>query len=331
MQQKQNNKYVSCEWVNHGLDLNIGKIRTCCYGYLQDQEEKDSILIKDYNGENINWEEVLEKTKERRELHKKNIFLPSCQGCVYLFENEWDEDFYIDHLTLNHWSKCNCDCTYCYTADDKNKFNSHKHYNILPIIKDMLERNILRLTPRSCIIFGGGEPTILEDFDEVIELLLSKGFKNIRINSSGIKYSKSIEKGLQMGAISLVISPDSGTKETFEKIKRVPCFDTVWGNIQKYSLVQQNDNLLKVKYIIIPGINDNKEEINNWFDLVIKNKIKAISVSVEQHWYFVNTPNFPKDIYEKINYIQDKAKELDLNIEIYVEALSLMKKYKERN
>ena len=37
----------------------------------------------------------------------------------------------------------------------------------------------------------------------------------------GIKYSKSIEKGLKLGAISLVISTDSGCRETYEKIKKV--------------------------------------------------------------------------------------------------------------
>src|SRR5699024_7467258 len=126
----------------------------------------------------------------------------------------------------------------------------------------------------SCIIFGGGEPTILHEFDKLINLFLDKGCKNIRINSSGIKYSKSIEKGLKSGAISLVISTDADCSETYEKIKQVKAYKKVWENIRKYAKAQSKDNLLKVKFILFPGVNDNYEEINKWFDEVVKNDVK---------------------------------------------------------
>lgn len=325
MRSEANKEYISCDWINSGLEFRKDCIRTCCFAYLQDENASHSMLIDNYDGQSINWEELLEIKRKQKELHKKNKFLPSCKNCIYLETKDWDEEVYIDHLTLNHWSKCNCNCTYCYTASDKKGYNNHKHYFILPILKDMLSKNILRATPRSCITFGGGEPTILEEFEELLDFLLKNNFKNIRINSSGIKYSKSIEKGLKMGAVSLVISPDSGTKQTYEKIKKVNCFDKVWENIRKYTSALENLHLLKVKYIIIPGVNDNKEEIDKWFDLIIKNKVKAVSLSVEQHWYFENNPNFPKHILETIKYIQDKTQQLNLDLEIYCEALSVLK------
>lgn len=325
MVQKQNNTYTSCYWVESGFEFSGNRLRTCCFEYLQDREEPNCLLIENYNGEKINWEVIKEHKRKRRELHKKNLFPKPCKGCVYLFEKDWDEDFYIDHLTFNHWEHCNCNCTYCYPKDEE----LITPYDILPVLQDMLERKILKATPTSCITFGGGEPTILENFDKIIDLLLENGFYNIRINSSGIKYSKSIEKGLRMGVISLVISTDSGSKEMYEKIKRVKCFDIVWNNIKKYAANQKERNLVKVKYIIIPGVNDSFEEIDKWFELVLKNNVKSVSVSMEGSWYQETFPDFPKEVYDKILYVENKAQELGLDMELYIEALSLKKKYEE--
>lgn len=327
--QHQNNHYTSCEWVNNGIEFRQNSIRTCCFAYLQDQREPCSTLVNNYKGEKIDWPKLIKKKLEHKNLHKDNVFWKQCKDCVYLFENDWDEDFYIDHITFNHWTNCNCNCTYCYTNDDKKASNSFKYYNILPVIKDMLAKNILRATPTSCITFGGGEPAILKDFDKIIDLFIKNNFHNIRINSSGIKYSKSIEKGLKNGAISLVISPDAGTKETYTKIKGGKTFDKVWNHIKKYSLFQKNPDQVKVKYILIPGVNDDLKEVTKWFEMIQKNNVKAIAVSIEQKWYFKNYPNFSQDIYQKIKYFENKAQEIGLDLEIYVEALSLIKKYEE--
>ncbi len=331
MAQNHSNKYVSCDWVNNGLEFRRDSIRTCCYAYLQDLMETDSTIIEDYHGENLDWDSIIEIKNKQIELHKSGKVLPQCEGCIYLYEKEWNDDIFIDHITLNHWSKCNCDCTYCYAADDKIKFNTFKHYDFFPILKDMIERKILRATPRSCIIFGGGEPTILENFDETIMLLLNNGFRNIRINSSGIKYSKSIEEGLKLGAISLVISPDAGTKGTYEKIKQVKTFDKVWENIRKYVVNSNYSDKIKSKYIIIPGINDNTEELDAWFNKVLESGAKSVSASVEQAWYAKTAPYFSEDVYNMIKYIEKKAALLNLELELYIEALSLIKKYEENH
>ena len=104
--------------------------------------------------------------------HKKGIYLDACKDCIYLHEKDWDEENYINHFTFNHWTKCNCNCIYCYTNDDKKKFNAYKEYPIFPIIKAMFKSGVIKKTEESCLCFGGGEPTILKDFDKLINLLL---------------------------------------------------------------------------------------------------------------------------------------------------------------
>ncbi len=321
--------YKSCQWVNRGIEFRTDSLRLCCYGYLQGRETEYQTTIKEnYHGELLDWNEIFRFKEQQKDMHKKGRYLDACKDCIYLFEKDWDDDNYINHFTFNHWTKCNCGCIYCYTKDNKKAFNSYKEYPLYPIIKDMFKKGIIKHTEESCIIFGGGEPTILHEFDKLINLFLDKGCKNIRINSSGIKYSKSIEKGLKSGAISLVISTDAGCSETYEKIKQVKAYKKVWENIRKYAKAQSKDNLLKVKFILFPGVNDNYEEINKWFDEVVKNDVKAVSLSVEQDWYNTHQPEFTPEIYEQISYMENKAKELNLDMEIYCEALAVLREHK---
>lgn len=321
-------RYKSCQWVNRGIEFRTNSLRLCCYGYLQGRETEYQTVIKEnYHGELINSDEIFEIKTKLKNMHKEGKYLNSCKGCIYLTERDWDEENYINHFTFNHWTKCNCNCIYCFTADNKQYYNNFKEYPVYPVIKDMFKRGIIKHTDEACVIFGGGEPVILHDFDKLINLFIKNGCNNIRINSSGIKYSKGIEKGLKKGAISLVISTDAGTKETYERIKRVKCYKQVWANIRKYA--KANSKQVKVKFIIYPNVNDSYEEINKWFEEVEKNGVKSVSLSVEQDWYNTHQPDFTKKIYEQITYMEQRAKELKLELEIYCEALAVLKTHKE--
>ena len=151
-----------------------------------------------------------------------------------------------------------------------------------------------------------------------------EGFNNIRVNSSGIKYSKTLADALRENCASLVISPDCGSKEMYLKIKRVKAFDIVWENIKKYS-DYSNNNSVKVKYIVIPGVNDTKDEIDKFFNCVLKSGVRSVSVSIEQNWYHKYYPNFPLNIFEIFDCFINKAKELNLENELYCEAISMLK------
>ena len=179
--------YKSCQWVNRGIEFRTDSLRLCCYGYLQGRETEYQTTIKEnYHGELLDWNEIFKIKDEMKNMHKQGKYLDACKNCIYLQEKEWDEENYINHFTFNHLTKCNCNCIYCYTKDDKEAFNHYKEYPLYPIIKDMFKKGVIKKTEESCIIFGGGEPTILRDFDKLIDLFLENGCKNIRINSSGI-------------------------------------------------------------------------------------------------------------------------------------------------
>lgn len=326
---KKKKKYLSCSWLEYGIDFDLGvygsNIKDCCY--LSAPGGGNTIIIKDFKGKKIDWKKFFKIKNKNRKIQQSGKVVPECKGCVFLEEKEWANEKTIYNVIFDHWTHCNCKCTYCYTEDDKKLYNDLKPYNVLPIIKEMLDKNILK--PGGAIGFGGGEPTMLEEFNELISLLLEKGFTNIRVPSSGLKYSPMIEKGISSKQLTVVISIDSGTREVYKEIKQIDGFDIVCENLKKYANAQTEPGFVVTKYIIIPGINDNKEEIDKWLEFCCQNNILSVVVDVENNWFLKNRDNPPEYIYDLINYAGQKTKEMNfVRFDIADRARHLLKEKK---
>lgn len=312
-------QYTSCHWIQHGLSFEIDHIEMCC---LCCHKGGGHLYIKEnYNGKNVNWDNIFKLKEKFIEDNKKDIIDHRCEGCFNLIHKDWDDnEKYINYIHFNHWTHCNSDCIYCYTSYDKKNYQKKPHYKVIPILKELFKKKLFH--PDGEITFAGGEPTILNEFDDIINILLKNGANRITVHSSGIKYSKGIEKGLKEGKLTVCLSADSGTTETYYKVKRVNSFNKFWQNVKKYSLVQPKDNksLVETKYIIIPNLNDNKEEIEKWFSLNINYGINSIVVDIENDYCRdLREKNLPKPQYivDLCNYIIKRAKELDLNLIYY--------------
>lgn len=304
--------YTSCAWLESGVCFDNGttgsNVKLCCY--LSAPGGGNAMIFTDYHGEKINWRKFFEIKNQYRKVQQSGQTVEQCRGCIFFETKEWTNKDYIDSIIVDHFTRCNCNCVYCYTEEDKKAYNNLKTYNILPIIKDMFKYKIL--LPGGAIGFGGGEPTILEEFEELVELLLEHKFENIRINTSGIKYSPIIAKGISTGQITVVVSMDSATKETYKKIKQIDAFDKVCENIIKYSASQTSPGLVVNKYIIIPGMNDSEEEIEKWIDFNKSHKIESLAIDVENSWCNKFKETHDSSILKLVRYAENKAKEKEI-------------------
>lgn len=302
-------KYISCKWIESGVCFDNGvygsNVKVCCY--LSAPGGGNTMIIEDYHGKKINWDEFFKIKRKYRDIQKSGGTVQGCEGCIFLEENEWPQTDYIDSVIFDHFTRCNCNCSYCYTDEDKNKYNKLKTYNIYPIIKDMYKRGILKTG--GAIGFGGGEPTILPEFDKLLSFFIQKGFTNIRVPSSGIKYSKIIEKGISTGQVTVVISIDSSSRDTYKVIKRIDAFDVVIKNFKKYAKAQQEGQYnVTSKYILIPHVNDTKEELDNWLYFCKSNNIELLVLDIENSWLnrYRNT-KADERILDLIRYVEEKA------------------------
>ncbi len=315
-------KYKSCYWIETGINFDIDSYKVCC---LYSAKGGGNTIIQDnYKGEPVDWDKVFEFKKMMKDMHKRGETYPKCEGCIFLEEKDWDDNHSkISMINLDYWTKCNSKCSYCHTMLDKDRYNKFKNYNFLPILKDMLKRDLLR--PNGHVSFGGGEVTLLKEFDKLLNIFMDFGFPLTRIHSSCIKYSRAIEKGLKNGCVDLIVSVDAGSKAMHRKIKQVDSYNKVWKNLKRYASHQKDPNAVKVKYIVIPGENDFKEEMDIWLKKAKENGINCVLHEIESKWFYARRDNVPDEIIELFDYAREKAESMGLRYELYERAEHMMK------
>lgn len=312
--------YKSCEHIEHSLYFSTDSVYHCCH--LVGRGFDDEKILNNYHGEKIDWQHVIDIKNKKREAHKRGEYSPCCKNCPHLREQDWPEENYINQIFISHFTKCNSNCLYCFTAEDKKKYNSYKEYSILPILKDLAQNDFFHFD--GTIFITGGEVTELREFDKIIDFFEKNGERRYFVQSSGIKYSKSIEKILSRGKADVNISPDSGSKDTYKKIKRVNAYNKVVDNLKKYNAKMVAGSILSSKYLIIPNINDNIREIDLWFDTCQKIKLKNVAIDLEAVFLQTYPKQIPEIIPEMIKHIQQRGKEADINVHLYSNAEQLV-------
>ena len=315
-------KYNSCNIIEHGFDAQIDSINLCCRVTKENASEK-LVLIKDYDGRKIDWNKFFNIKNELRNCQRNGGTVLQCRGCLYLKNKEWDFEDYISSININNWIKCNADCIYC----DRKFHKGEKEYKIYPIIRDLIKTD--KLKPPYDITIAGGEPSITRDFDKTLDLLIKNNVSPVRVLTNAIKYNKFIKKGLKQGLVNILVSTDSGTRETYKKIKSVDKHECVWKNIKKYAESQKEGALVKTKYIMLPGVNTTKAEL---LEFVKRNKeagVKFACLDIEIGWFCRYSQNKPRiePLIELFNYTKDIGSKLNIDICAFDRMQIILNKY----
>lgn len=318
-------RYKSCDWLEHGVVFDYCNIvRTC--SHFNPIYGGRPVVYENYNGELFDWESFWTLKNSNRENAKNNNLLPECKDCLSLGEKDWSESNYIDRILLTPWYSCNSRCIYCSAPTEKAVIENTRDYKVLPVMKDFIKNNVF--SSDASIDFAGGEPTIYPEFDKLLDLFVSNNFKNIIVHTNAIKYSRSIEKAVKKGVLHLLISVDAGSKDMHERVKQVKTFDVVWKNTQKYAKAQKNDkSLVRLKYIILPGINDNKEEIDKWLLKCKSIGVNFVVLNIDFNWLLKNINNIPQHIYDLVVYTIEKSKELSIECQLYPQLLEIKRRF----
>lgn len=279
-------KYIGCDAVESSLYFTMDTVRSCGMGY----NDTEWYWYKDYHGELIDPDLIKKKREQWRETFKSGKLIDQCKNCIHLIERDFEENPKINVLLIAHRTACSCCCYYCSFSknpDWKRKMNTRKAYDIMPVILDLQDKNLL--SDKLLISVAGGECTEYPDyeFERLVQFAYFYNYK-MDIFSSGFNYSKHIEKMLNKGLANIVISVDSGTKETYEKIKRVKKYEQVWENIKNYSAnCTPNDRFGQVtlKYVICKGVNDNKNEFDKFLEKCKDCGVKHVRIALEYDYW----------------------------------------------
>ena len=300
---------IGCNFLEEGINFDLNTVCDCCISH--NDGRGLPILINNYNGEIIDWEKLFEKKSKRIEMQKESTIY-DCQGCYHLCEYEFKNEKKLSEFHFSHCRICNAKCIYC----SKEYSKGVQNYNTFPIIQDLIKKGYYKSGGEAT--FQGGEPTLMQNFDELVQLFAQNGTK-VRIHSSGIKYSKTVEEALGDNNGTIVISLDSASKDTYKNIKQVDAFDSVCENIKKYSdAAFKYPNNIIIKYVIVPGFNDKLQEVDKFFELMKKLKVKNIAVDIEvQYARKYNNKDISPHIFILYDYFEFMAKEYNMQLHTY--------------
>ena len=332
-------KMYRCRYLAHGLYIHYFCFRHCHLSIHSPKERNNNYIIQ-YEGpkDKADWDEIFRQKNELVQNMRNGDIPPFCKGCHWI--EEFDEnspeqflsdfDKYIDMIWIGHSNECNANCIYCFSYQEILEHRTYKPYDIFPLFKEMLSKKIYNIekAPQAHISFAMGEPVILKKFDDIIKLFAKYGNKHFALYTNGIKFSKMAAKLLATEGvdIQIVISLDAGTREVFKTVKKVDKFKDVCNNIKKYAAAAQkyNPTALGVKYIIIPNVNDNKEEIDKWFDICInKLGVKYLIADIEEKWFVRQNGEVPEYVKDLLRYIRQRCEDAKIAFEFYDRALVL--------
>ena len=260
-------------------------------------------------------------------INEKDIEKSPCHNCFWLREKTEDDVVTLDfnEINISHWLHCNCGCIYCarlYATHGKiTKWKrKSEYYDIAPVIENLYKYNLLSRR-NLLVIIQGGDISVLKEFKKIMKLFDKYGGKSIYycILSNSIAYQPIIRDLIKNhGRAQLMTSIDAGTRETYKKIKRVDKFDTVIKNIKKYCK-DVDKPLVKIRYIIVKGLNDNYNEIDAFINKMADIGVKIVEFLLQDELTIhTDLDKFPPEKYLGDLYLHfvESAQKRNLSVEV---------------
>lgn len=178
---------------------------------------------------------------------------------------------------------CNQDCYYCNSAEHRAAAPVQKNYieyiNLLDKLAGWRAHSPNSYGTTHTITYpGGGEPTVLRGYEHVIEHTIDHGFLTA-ITTNGSKLDRLLDS-VPVNKLQKIawigIDIDAGTEELYEKIRRSLTSRSLFSRVKENAreLIRAGVNV-DFKCLINP-YNDNREAIDDLFDLVCDLKGRAL-------------------------------------------------------
>lgn len=249
----------------------------------------------------------------------------SCDGCSGLHWGVWTKEPRVRTFAVGpsfaDVTRCNANCFYCNQNSSihnpKNNNQILSNYDVHKIASnyyDSIEE----------IILADGEPTICPSFKQTMDLAGEKGWA-MQLNTNAIVYDEEVAEMLANNSRSFVaISLDSGTSETYKRIKRVDRFNRVVSNLMAYGMQKCTINM---KYILMKGYNDSIEEIQSFIDICKKIGCKHVTLSQNISGFYdgvksSSNVNMPEELFCLFTYFIARLQEENIHWDFQIEFIS---------
>ncbi len=236
-----------------------------------------------------------------------------CSSCHELRMRAWGDDNRLTQVVFTPSSRCNIACNYCCVHQQRdNGFENPEIncdcYDSLAFLKRSLAEGSI---DENCYLeLGGGEPTIIPGCDDFLNFAIDSLTGPIQIITNATVYSEAVARGLALGRITVLTSPDAGNRETFQIIKRRDLFDKVMENIAKYG--RYNPGKVKVKYILLP---ENKDAGNQDAFLERMKQCRIQNLVLTRN--FINTADLDDGILQAAGRFRYHAERMGFSVDVF--------------
>ena len=205
-----------------------------------------------------------------------------CKDCFKLRLGTWEIEPRLTAVNISSDPDdfCNSQCVYCEKYPNPTSDNRRKY--ILDTMKYFTE---MAAGERFTFHISAGEMSISPYCDEALRLICENENLYISIATNAIVFNQSITDALGTGRLSLMISLDSGTRETMKRVRGIDCFEQSIRNCGAYAMFLAHKTMLSLKFILMEGVNDNEADIRGFLDIV-KN-IGCVAV-LSTNWRFID-------------------------------------------
>lgn len=265
----------------------------------------------------VPWQDTVEKTVDAF-LAKRDAFINGlqhptaesahpCAGCRELHDSEWSTERRVGVLALSLSYPCQLSCCYCDLSSNAKNLPNHKQ-SIQRAFRIDIQRVVTylkelgQLQPIEPIQISGGEISILPQRKELLNAVSEYP---LQIFTNAIRYDAQIHRLICREGSFLNVSLDSGTRETYYRVKGLDAFPVVCENLRRYA---QGGGHIHLKYILLPE-NHAREDLDGFISLAKEISVECVMISRN-----INVPVAemdPRDL-EDAHYLADACTEHQL-------------------
>ena len=315
----------TCSQINNTIVFNPQEILPCCVN--GDGDIPRYAKLDEIKKGNVDYK--VQKAKLVELIDSDKLYLCKCNSCSYIEEKEnLPANNKYNLIVLRHWTACNCKCIYCNIKN--NQEIGKALYNPAEIIKELYSKDMID-KENLVVHFQGGDIGVLKEFEEIVNVFEENGFERIDFCTNNIIYQPAVQKILSEGKGTLSLSLDCGSDKIYKKIKGVDKFNQYIENLGRYIQNTKNKDLIIVNYIIVHGVNDSRNEIKKFIELMDKTGVKQVGLRLDHNYMnnWVNSPipiDCPNNLDKIILYFFKLAKKHNIQLDSYKELnLTLLK------
>ena len=216
---------------------------------------------------------------------EKRKYTSACVECDHYQINHWgiggDGLIHIVNLAM-YPAPCQCKCIYCgVQVTEPSAIRTQEHILNYQRMFDIVEwaYNNGYVAADAAWQIASGEITIhpfKDRFYKLVEGQATMFFTNCFI------FDENIAANLAANPrSSIYLSIDSGTKETWSKVKGSDNFNEVVNNLKKYYDCSAQPGQVALKYIVLPGINDKMTDYLGLIELMDDLSVNQLTIACD--------------------------------------------------